>query len=66
MFAIIEKLVIKTKLRIIETTICELPGSEDLMYMGNEHIPASGFGGETSNYAQMLTEIIYLKNKSLL
>ena len=32
MFAIIEKLVIKTKLRIIETTICELPGSEDLLY----------------------------------
>ena len=33
MFAIIEKLVIKNKLRIIETTICELPGSEDLLYV---------------------------------
>ena len=28
-------------------------------YMGNEHIPAGGFGGETSNYTQTLTEIIF-------
>ncbi len=33
MFVIIESLAIKTKLRIIETTICELPDSEDLLYL---------------------------------